>query len=97
MGPAMRKVESLIVRFQRTQGSFPESWTEIAAAYPDDLTYEYVFQCENHPWKHVWIGHLDRVNLRHVAKSDWEGHEEFEFSLYGDEAAMFPIYLSLPQ
>lgn len=91
--PRRARIEALIVQFAQDHGRYPDDWTAIAAAYPDDLFYTFHYDCQYHPWPHVQTGQLEKVTLKRIVPTDWEGHEQYDVSLYGGEERDFPIYV----
>lgn len=91
--PAQAKAVELISRYRDEHGRLPESWKSIATAYPDTLTFDYTFHCETCPWDHRKFERLDQVVLRRVVPSDWEGHEHYAFSPFGEVDFEHPIYV----
>lgn len=91
--PAIHKARELILRYESEYGQFPENWDTLASAYPDDLEYNYPNHCEYHFWERTKTGRLDHVFLKRVVPSYYEGHEQYDFSPFGDDAEPFTLYV----
>lgn len=91
--PAKEKAVELILRYRNEHGRLPGSWKAVAAAYPDDLTFESTFHCETCPWDHRDSERLDQVVLNPVTPSDWKGHAQYEFILNGEFDLSLPLYV----